>query len=36
MARKLIKAGGWYLAYEVGSTAVLLALVAYGIDLPGF
>jgi hypothetical protein len=35
MARKLIKIGGWYLAYEVGSTAVLMALVAYGIDIHG-
>lgn len=36
MARKLIKAGGFYLAYEVTSTLALAAAVAYGINLPGF
>jgi hypothetical protein len=36
MARKLLKVGGWYLAYEVGSSAVLLALAAHGVQIPGF
>jgi hypothetical protein len=36
MARKLIKIGGLYVAYEIVSTAVLVALVAWGINIPGF
>jgi len=35
MAKKIMKVGGWYLAYEVGSTAVLAAIVAMGFRLPG-
>jgi hypothetical protein len=35
MARKLMKIGGWYIAYEVTSTLVILALVAWGFNLPG-
>ncbi len=36
MARKFLKIGGLYLAYEITSTAALAAAVAYGIQLPGF
>ena len=36
MARKLIKIGGLYVAYEIVSTAMLVALVAWGINIPGF
>lgn len=36
MARKIMKVGGWYLAYEVTSTAAIFALAAYGIQVPGF
>jgi hypothetical protein len=36
MARNILKIGGWYIAYEVGSSAVLLALGAYGVRLSGF
>ncbi len=36
MARKLMKIGGLYLAYEITSTAVLAAAVAYGFNIPGF
>lgn len=36
MARKLIRIGGWYIAYEVSSTLAVLAVVTWGINLPGF
>jgi hypothetical protein len=36
MARKLIKIGGIYVAYEIISTAVLAAVVAWGLNIPGF
>jgi hypothetical protein len=36
MARKLIKIGGWYIAYEISSTAVLMTLLAWGFNVPGF
>jgi hypothetical protein len=36
MARKLIKIGGWYIAYEISSTAVLGAMIACGVQVPGF
>jgi hypothetical protein len=36
MAKKIMKVGKWYIAYEVTSTAAFLALAAYGIRLPGF
>ncbi len=36
MARKLMKIGGLYLAYEITSTAALAAAVAYGFNIPGF
>ena len=36
MTRKLIKIGGLYVAYEIVSTAMLVALVAWGINIPGF
>lgn len=35
MAKTLIKIGGWYIAYEIVSTGVVLALVAWGINVPG-
>jgi hypothetical protein len=35
MARTLIKVGGWYIAYEVSTAAVILGLAAYGVSLPG-
>jgi len=34
MARKIIKIGGWYMVYEVTSTAALLALAAAGFKIP--
>ena len=36
MASKLIKIGGFYLAYEIISTAVFAAVVAWGLNFPGF
>ena len=36
MARKAMKIGGLYLAYEIGSTVILLAIAAYGLQIPGF
>lgn len=36
MAKKVIKFGGWYIAYEVGSTALLIGLASYGLRFPGF
>lgn len=36
MATKVIKLGGWYLAYEVSSTALLMVAAAYGLNFPGF
>lgn len=36
MARKLMAVGGLYLAYEVLSTALLAAALAWGFQLPGF
>lgn len=35
MARKLMAVGGLYVVYEVLSTALLAAAVAYGFHLPG-
>ena len=35
MARKLIKVGGFYFAYEITSTLALAAAVACGFNLPG-
>ena len=35
MAKTLIRVGGWYLAYEASTAAVVLALAAYGVNLPG-
>lgn len=35
MAKKLMAAGGLYLAYEVTSAAILAAAVAYGFHPPG-
>lgn len=35
MARKLIKVGGFYVAYEITSTLALAAAVAWGLNLPG-
>ncbi len=36
MARKLVRIGGLYLAYEIISTAGILALLGWGINVPGF
>ena len=36
MGRKMIKLGGWYLAYEIGSTALLMGFAANGFRIPGF
>lgn len=36
MARKLIKFGGIYVAYEILSTAVIATVVAWGLNIPGF
>jgi hypothetical protein len=36
MASKLIKVGGLYIAYEIVSTAILAAIVAWGLNIPGF
>jgi hypothetical protein len=30
MARKIIKYGGWYLAYELASSAVIIGLASAG------
>jgi hypothetical protein len=35
MARKLIKVGGYYVAYEITSTLALAAAIACGFNLPG-
>jgi hypothetical protein len=36
MAKKIMKVGGWYIAYEITSTAVLGAVVAAGFRIPLF
>ena len=36
MASKVMKFGGLYLAYEIVSTAILMAVTAYGLNFPGF
>lgn len=36
MAKKIMKVGKWYIAYEVTSTAAVLALAAYSFRFPGF
>lgn len=36
MAKAAMKFGGLYLVYEVGSTLLLFAFAAYGLNLPGF
>ena len=36
MAKKVMQIGGWYIAYELSSTAVLAAVVAAGFKLPIF
>lgn len=35
MAKKIMKVGGWYLAYEIGSTVMFAAIVAMGFRFPG-
>ena len=35
MAKKLLKIGGLYIAYEITSTAALAAAFAYGLHIPG-
>lgn len=36
MARKIMKVGGWYIAYEITSTALLGAIVSAGFRVPIF
>ncbi len=36
MAKAAMRFGGLYLAYEVGSTILLFAFAAYGLNFPGF
>lgn len=36
MAKKIMKIGGLYIAYEITSTAALAMALAYGLRLPGF
>ena len=36
MTKKVMQIGGWYIAYELSSTAVLAAVVAAGFKLPIF
>jgi len=36
MGRKMLTFGGIYLAYEIVSSAILLAFAAYGFNLSGF
>ena len=36
MAKRVIRIGGWYIAYELSSTAFLAAIVAAGFKLPIF
>lgn len=36
MARTMIRIGGWYLAYEIISSLVIVALLGWGIKFPGF
>lgn len=35
MAKTLIRVGGWYIAYEISTAALVLGLAAYGVNLPG-
>lgn len=36
MARKMIRFGGWYVAYELASTALVMGVLASGVRFPGF
>jgi hypothetical protein len=36
MKSKILKLGGAYLAYEIGSTLLLFLLAARGLDIPGY
>ena len=36
MAKRVMQIGGWYVAYELSSTALLAAMVAAGFKLPIF
>ena len=36
MARKALQFGAWYIAYEIGSTALLMGFAATGFRVPGF
>ena len=36
MAKKVMQIGGWYIAYELSSTAFLAAIAAVGFKLPIF
>ena len=35
MARKVLKYGSWYIAYEIGSSALMLGFAANGFRIPG-
>jgi len=34
MAKRIVKMGKWYLAYELCSTAAIVGLAWYGVNLP--
>lgn len=36
MAKKVLKLGGWYIAYEIASTTLVMTVVASGLKFPGF
>jgi hypothetical protein len=36
MAKKVLKFGGWYVAYELASTALVMGAMASGLKFPGF
>ncbi len=36
MAQKIIKAGKWYLFYEVSSTLAMMGVTFFGFDIPGY
>lgn len=36
MAKQVMKLGGWYIAYELASTVLVMGALAAGFKLPGF
>ena len=36
MAKMVLQMGGWYIAYEIASSALLLGVAAYGLKFPVF